>query len=184
MFQGAPPTQQTRTGKVKLQPYAAPQHTTLIPRLSASEANDNDDDFDKFTTSAAIEARRTSAAPSISKSSLKRYPTSTHNSTHAPEASFAPTSPLGIQKASRINSFVSSTGDSTIPQDQPFPASTQPLFGFGGQTGFATSRSGSPTQLQQYTQQHVPDDSDDEAAGYQQPRQKLYIANADISDSD
>ncbi|ORY79047.1 hypothetical protein BCR37DRAFT_101889 [Protomyces lactucae-debilis] len=185
MFHGAPPAQQARTGKSKLQPYAAPQHTTLIPRLSASEANDdNDQDFDNFTSSANYEAKRTSAAPSLSKSSLRRYPTSTHNSTFTPDVPSVPTSPVGLTRLNHLDSGLSSGANSSAQHDMPFPAPNQTSFGFGSTSGFATSRSGSPTQLQQYTQQHIPDDSDDEESRYHQPRQKLFIANADISDSD
>lgn len=172
------PMQYAKPSKTKLRNYAAPQHTTLVPRLSASEANETDD-FTNFTSSTYLNDKRASHTPSLARSSL--YQTqSQSNSIYNVES--APTSP--IKEPRRMDSVASSyTSSGTKDLDGAFSASTLRTATFTLPSNTAVSRSGSPTQLQQYTVNHIPSDSDDDIEPVL-PRTKLFIANADLSDSD
>lgn len=197
------PVQYAKPSKSKLRLYAAPQHTTLVPRLSASEANDYDE-FDNFASAAPLADKQTSNAPSITRSSLNRSMSRTNSFHHLEQPqqqASAPSSP-GPKQHFRMNSVVSS-GPSVPDSDTLFPSSTTTTttattrqtipstshFTFPGTPGngfpATTSRSGSPTQLQQYTTHHLPSDSDDEDRYQPESRPKLFIANADAdTDSD
>lgn len=184
MFNGGPaPVQYAKPPKTKLRLYAAPQHTTLVPRLSASEANDIDD-FDNFASAApmALAEKRTSNSPSLAARSSLHQSMSRGNSIHTGDRS-APSSPG--PKPSRMDSVASSVATSSLRDVDDLFTTRRTLspsqFNFA--SGVTTSRSGSPTQLQQYTMHHISSDSDDEDRGVQE-RPKLFVANADISDSD
>lgn len=175
-----------KPSKTKLRLYAAPQHNTLVPRLSASEANDNDD-FDNFASAAPhLLEKRTSTAPSLARSSLQQATsrtTSLYNTTGVIDSLPASPGP----KPARMDSVTSSVATSSLrdPEDmftrKPVVGAST-VFATYPSSGFTTSRSGSPTQLQQYTAHHLPSDSDEDGTLEQRPR--LFIANADLSDSD
>lgn len=185
----APSAQYVKPQKTKLRLYAAPQHTTLVPRLSASEANDGDD-FTNFTSSTYVNDKRASNAPSLARSSLQhtRSQTDSIHKTHSiHNIDSAPSSPN--RPAPRADFTTASGASSSIDADAALTASSrrtlsQSQFMFPSTTHVTTSRSGSPTQLQQYTTHHNPSDSDDEDREPEVRRPKLFIANADISDSD
>lgn len=181
----SPQQQSSKPSKAKLRLYAAPQHDTLVPRLSASEANESDD-FTNFTSSTYVPTTRTSNAPSLARSSL-HHSMSQSNSMHNFNES-APPSPVR-QHPRRMDSLASSGTDSLHKDaEAAFEASSrrtlsQVQFGLPG-SNLTSPRSGSPTQLQQYTTHHVPSDSDDDGIEHEAPRPRLFIANADISDSE
>lgn len=189
---------QSKPLKSKLRLYASAEHTTLVPRLSASEANDIDD-FDNFTSTApnySLEKRH-SAAPSIAKSSLRHSVSrnnSLHNTIEAAENSVLDPLNRPVRMSSVASSGATSSSFNVMDDPASFSGSSARLASalprFNGSSSPAQmtfpspSRSGSPTQLQQYTAQHVPSDSESEEI-HLENRPKLFIANADVdSDSD
>ncbi|CCG82610.1 protein of unknown function [Taphrina deformans PYCC 5710] len=190
---------QSKPLKSKLRLYASAEQTTLVPRLSATEANDNDD-FDNFTSTApnyGVEKRH-SAAPSIGKSSLRNSVSrnnSLHNTVEAAETSVFEPLNRPVRMSSIASSGATSSSFNVIDDPVSFSGSSGRLASalprINGTSSPAQtasfpspSRSGSPTQLQQYTMQHVPSDSESDDIQLES-RPKLFIANADVdSDSD
>lgn len=193
-------TTNAKPSKTKLRLYAAPQHNTLVPRLSASEANDVDE-FDNFTSTAPPMEKRTSNAPSLARSSLIQSRTGSlyNNSSNTPNIDSSLSAAAATTTSSpgpvRMDSVTSSLANSILrdPEDmfsrKPLTTTTtasapSPQFALYPSSGFTTSRSGSPTQLQQYTMQHLGSDSDDDVDRMIEQRPRLFVANADLSDSD
>lgn len=193
MFNGPTPAgTQAKPGKTKLRLYAAPQHTTLVPRLSASEANDNDD-FDNFASAApTLAEKRMSNAPSITRSSLHHTASRTNSLLNSSATVLEPTAPATAPSSPgrlphRMDSVASSNANSSILEDKQRTGQAVFSLPVGAGSQYTVSRTGSPTQLQQYTTHHLnvsDSDCSDPGNAVAENRPRLFIANADISDSD
>lgn len=156
----------------------------MIPRLSASEAVDNDDEFDNFASSTGFAQDKRSSR--LGQSSLAQgY---TRSLGHAPTQTQTLSPEYGVGRTevsntpNRIDSIASSGASSFHQRDDGlFMKTLNTQF---EHTSSQPSRTGSPTQLQQYSRHETANESEDEVLEIDTGR-RLFIANADIdSDSD
>lgn len=148
----------------------APQHTTLVPRLSASEAvNDDDEEFDKF---ASISGQQGSTlSPSHDRRSVADSELPLHT--------------VPRRMSSVVSSTASSLNSSSMRRERESLIMTPAHSSFNYPSShYVPSQTGSPTQLQHYTRNGQSDDEDSNLI-VDLPRPKLFVANADVvSDSD